>query len=159
VEETGMLRISVNGRASEVDVDPATPLIYVLRNDLALNGPKLGCGRAQCGACTVLVDGQAVRSCQMRAGDAVGHQVTTLEGLGTPERPHPLQTAFIAEQAAQCGYCTSGMILRAAALLEEKRAGVTEADVRNALDHNLCRCGSQPRVVRAVMRAANGRGA
>ncbi len=154
-----MLRISVNGRASEVDVDPATPLIYVLRNDLALNGPKLGCGRAQCGACTVLVDGQAVRSCQMRAGDAVGHQVTTLEGLGTPERPHPLQTAFIAEQAAQCGYCTSGMILRAAALLEEKRAGVTEADVRNALDHNLCRCGSQPRVVRAVMRAANGRGA
>ncbi len=152
-----MLRLSVNGRASEVDADPATPLIYVLRNDLALNGPKLGCARAQCGACTVLVDGRAVRSCQMRAGDAVGHQVTTLEGLGTEERPHPLQAAFLAEQAAQCGYCTSGMIMQAASLLEQRREGVTEAEVREALDHNLCRCGTQPRVVRAVLRAAGGR--
>jgi aerobic-type carbon monoxide dehydrogenase small subunit (CoxS/CutS family) len=154
-----MLRLSVNGRASDVDVDPATPLIYVLRNDLALNGPKLGCARAQCGACTVLVDGAAVRSCQMPAGAAAGRQVVTLEGLGTPEQPHPLQTAFLAEQAAQCGYCTSGMIMQAASLLEQRRDGLTEDQVREALDHNLCRCGTQPRVVRAVMRAAGGRGA
>lgn len=154
-----MLRLGVNGRVSEVDVAPDTPLIYVLRNDLALNGPKLGCARAQCGACTVLVDGQAVRSCQMRTGDAVGRQVTTLEGLGTPDRPHPLQAAFLAEQAAQCGYCTSGMIMQAAALLAETRGQVSEAEVRQALDHNLCRCGTQPRVVRAVLRAAAGGGA
>ncbi len=154
-----MLRISVNGRVSEVDVDPATPLIYVLRNDLALNGPKLGCARGQCGACTVLVDGAAVRSCQTPASAAVGHQVVTLEGLGTPEQPHPLQTAFLAEQAAQCGYCTSGMIMQAASLLEQQRGAVTEDQVREALDHNLCRCGTQPRVVRAVLRAAGGRGA
>lgn len=154
-----MLRLSVNGRASDVDVDPATPLIYVLRNDLALNGPKLGCARAQCGACTVLVDGAAVRSCQMPASAAVGRQVVTLEGLGTPDRPHPLQTAFLAEQAAQCGYCTSGMIMQAASLLEQRRDGLTEDEVREALEHNLCRCGTQPRVVRAVLRAAGGRGA
>lgn len=154
-----MLRFSVNGRVSEADVDPATPLVYVLRNDLLLNGPKLGCARGQCGACTVLVDGRAMRSCQMRAGDAVGHQITTLEGLGTPAAPHPLQAAFIAEQAAQCGYCTSGMIMQAAELLADKRQGLTEADVRAALDHNLCRCGTQPRVVRAVMRAARQQGA
>jgi aerobic-type carbon monoxide dehydrogenase small subunit (CoxS/CutS family) len=154
-----MLRLSVNGRATEVDVDPATPLVYVLRNDLALNGPKLGCARAQCGACTVLVDGHATRSCQMKAGDAVGRQVTTLEGLGTPERPHPLQAAFIAEQAAQCGYCTNGMIMQAADLLATRREGLTEAEVVQALDHNLCRCGTQPRVVRAVMRAARQQGA
>ncbi|WP_270934163.1 (2Fe-2S)-binding protein [Falsiroseomonas oryzae] len=154
-----MLRISVNGRSSEVDVDPATPLVYVLRNDLALNGPKLGCARSQCGACTVLVDGRAVRSCQMRAGEAEGREVTTLEGLGTPARPHPLQAAFIAEQAAQCGYCTNGMIMQAAQLLQDKREGLTEADVREALDHNLCRCGTQPRVVRAVLRAARQQGA
>ncbi len=152
-----MLRLSVNGRASELDVDPATPLIYVLRNDLALNGPKLGCARAQCGACTVLVDGAAVRSCQMPASAAVGRQVVTLEGLGTPEQPHPLQAAFLAEQAAQCGYCTSGMIMQAASLLERQRDSLTEAQVREALDHNLCRCGTQPRVVRAVLRAAGGR--
>ncbi len=154
-----MLRLSVNGRASELDVDPSTPLIYVLRNDLALNGPKLGCARAQCGACTVLVDGAAVRSCQMPASAAIGRQVVTLEGLGTPGQPHPLQAAFLAEQAAQCGYCTSGMIMQAASLLEQRRDGLTEDQVREALDHNLCRCGTQPRVVRAVLRAAGGRGA
>jgi nicotinate dehydrogenase subunit A len=154
-----MLRLSVNGRASELDVDPATPLIYVLRNDLALNGPKLGCARAQCGACTVLVDGAAVRACQMPASAAVGREVVTLEGLGTPEQPHPLQAAFLAEQAAQCGYCTSGMIMQAASLLEQQRGALTEAQVREALAHNLCRCGTQPRVVRAVLRAAAGRGA
>ena len=150
-----MLTLSVNQRISEVDVDPATPLIYVLRNDLALNGPKLGCARAQCGACTVLVDGRALQSCQLSVGDAVGRAITTLEGLGTPERPHPLQAAFLAEQAAQCGYCTSGMIMQAASLLAERRGALTEAEVRQALEHNLCRCGTHPRVVRAVMRAAD----
>ena len=154
-----MLTLSVNGRTTVVDVDPATPLIYVLRNDLALNGPKLGCARAQCGACTVLVDGRATLSCQVKAGDLAGAQITTLEGLGTPETPHPLQAAFIAEQAAQCGYCTSGMIMQAAALLAERRPGLDEAAVAQALDHNLCRCGTQPRVVRAVMRAARQQGA
>ena len=150
-----MQKLSVNGRTSEVDVDPATPLIYVLRNDLALNGPKLGCARGQCGACTVLVDGRSVRSCQLSVGDAAGHAITTLEGLGTPDRPHPLQAAFLAEQAAQCGYCTSGMIMQAAALLGERHQGLSEDEVREALNHNLCRCGTQPRVIRAVMRAAN----
>lgn len=155
-----MLRLTVNGRATEVDVDPSTPLIYVLRNDLALNGPKLGCGRAQCGACTVLVDGHAARSCQVKVGDIAGaHAVTTLEGLGTPEAPHALQAAFIAEQAAQCGYCTSGMIMQAAALLAERRGALSEETVREALDHNLCRCGTQPRILRAVMRASRQQGA
>ncbi|MCS6932098.1 MAG: (2Fe-2S)-binding protein [Acetobacteraceae bacterium] len=155
-----MVRLTVNGRTAEVDADPSTPLIYVLRNDLALNGPKLGCARGQCGACTVLLDGRAVRACSTRLADAaVPHVVTTLEGLGTPERPHPLQAAFIAEQAAQCGYCTSGMIMQAAALLAETREGLTEAQVAEALDHNLCRCGTQPRVVRAVLRAARQQGA
>ena len=150
-----MQKLSVNGRTSEVDVDPATPLIYVLRNDLALNGPKLGCARGQCGACTVLVDGRSVRACQLSVGDAAGHAITTLEGLGTPDRPHPLQAAFLAEQAAQCGYCTSGMIMQAAALLGERHQGLSEDEVREALNHKLCRCGTQPRVIRAVMRAAN----
>ncbi|MCX7685896.1 MAG: (2Fe-2S)-binding protein [Acetobacteraceae bacterium] len=155
-----MVRLTVNGRTAEVDADPSTPLIYVLRNDLALNGPKLGCARGQCGACTVLLDGRAVRACSTRLADAAApHVVTTLEGLGTPERPHPLQAAFIAEQAAQCGYCTSGMIMQAAALLAETREGLTEAQVAEALDHNLCRCGTQPRVVRAVLRAARQQGA
>jgi nicotinate dehydrogenase subunit A len=155
-----MLRLHVNGWATEVDADPATPLVYVLRNDLALNGPKIGCGRAQCGACTVLLDGQPVRACVTAAGDAAApRRVVTLEGLGTPERPHPLQAAFIAEQAVQCGYCTSGMIMQAAALIEG-RPGITEAEVRDGLGNNLCRCGTHPRVVRAVMRAAaTGRGA
>jgi aerobic-type carbon monoxide dehydrogenase small subunit (CoxS/CutS family) len=154
-----MVRLTVNGRPADADADPSTPLIYVLRNDLALNGPKLGCARGQCGACTVLVDGRPVRSCTTRLGDvAAPHVVTTLEGLGTPDRPHPLQAAFIAEQAAQCGYCTSGMIMQAAALLAERRDGLTEAQVAEALDHNLCRCGTQPRVVRAVLRAARQQG-
>ncbi|MGG5818617.1 (2Fe-2S)-binding protein [Falsiroseomonas sp. HW251] len=153
-----MVTLSVNGRTVEVDVDPTTPLVFVLRNDLALNGPKLGCGRAQCGACTVLVDGAATRSCHTEVGTIVGRQITTLEGLGTPQRPHPLQAAFLAEQAAQCGYCTNGMIMQAAELLATKKDGVTESDVIEALEHNLCRCGTQPRVVRAVMRAARQQG-
>lgn len=148
-----MARLTVNGRGVEVDADPSTPLIYVLRNDLALNGPKLGCGRAQCGACTVHLDGQAIRSCQLPLGEAEGRQVTTLEGLGTPDRPHPLQEAFLAEQAAQCGYCTSGMIMQGAALIGD-RPGITEAEVLEGMRGNLCRCGTQPRIVRAVMSAA-----
>ena len=149
-----MISLTVNGRRITVDVDPETPLIYVLRNDLALNGPKLGCAKGQCGACTVLVDGQAVRACQLPVKAAESAKaVVTLEGLGTPARPHPLQSAFIAEQALQCGYCTSGMIMQAAALLATN-SQPTERDVRAGLAANLCRCGSHPRVVRAVLRAA-----
>ena len=149
-----MVSLTVNGRRVTLDVDPETPLIYVLRNDLALNGPKLGCAKGQCGACTVLVDRRAVRACLVPVkAVAANKAVVTLEGLGTPEQPHPLQVAFIAEQALQCGYCTSGMIMQAAALLAAKPAP-TEGDVRAGLAANLCRCGSHPRVVRAVLRAA-----
>jgi nicotinate dehydrogenase subunit A len=151
-----MVELTVNGRSVNVDVDPGTLLIYVLRNDLALNGPKLGCGSGQCGACTVHVDGQAMRACQAPVSalkpDA---KIVTLEGLGTPERPHPLQSAFIAEQALQCGYCTNGMIMEAAALLAD-RPNPTEAQIRQNMNANLCRCGCQQRVVRAVQRAARG---
>jgi nicotinate dehydrogenase subunit A len=153
-EEAIMVSLTVNGHHVTVDVDPQTPLIYVLRNDLALNGPKLGCAKGQCGACTVLVDGRAERACLLPVNAVEGGKaVVTLEGFGTPDRPHPLQSAFIAEQALQCGYCTSGMIMQAAALLAEK-SQPTDREVRSALAANLCRCGSHPRVVRAVLRAA-----
>jgi aerobic-type carbon monoxide dehydrogenase small subunit (CoxS/CutS family) len=149
-----MVSLTVNGRHVTVNVDPDTPLIFVLRNDLALNGPKLGCAKGQCGACTVLVDGRAIRACLMPVkAVAADKPVVTLEGLGTPDRPHPLQSAFIAEQALQCGYCTSGMIMQAAALLADK-SQPTDREVRAALAANLCRCGSHPRVVRAILRAA-----
>jgi nicotinate dehydrogenase subunit A len=141
----------VNGRPHEVAAAPDTPLLYVLRNELGLRGPKFGCGLAQCGACTVHVDGKAVRSCTLAVG-TVESAVTTIEGLGTPDRPHPLQAAFVAEQAAQCGYCTSGIVMAAAALLKEV-ARPTDAQVRAALDGNLCRCGAHLRVLRAVRRA------
>jgi len=145
----------VNGRTHVVRATPDTPLLYVLRDELELDGPKFGCGLAQCGACTVIVKGQATRSCVLPVA-AVDSAVTTLEGLGTPARPHPVQRAFIAEQAAQCGYCTSGMVVAAAALLAQHRAP-TDAQIHQALEGNLCRCGSHLRIVRAVKRAAGER--
>jgi nicotinate dehydrogenase subunit A len=148
-----VVALEVNGRRHDVEADPATPLLYVLADDLELRGPKFGCGLAQCGACTVLVDGRAVRSCVLRLRDAVGKEVTTLEGLGTAESPHPLQQAFIDEQAAQCGYCIPGMIMVAKALLD-RNPSPTDSEVRNALDRNLCRCGTHNRIVRAVLRAS-----
>jgi aerobic-type carbon monoxide dehydrogenase small subunit (CoxS/CutS family) len=151
-----MASLNVNGRSVSVDADPGTPLVYVLRNDLALNGPKLGCGSGQCGACTVHVDGRAERSCQTPLSAlAPNARIVTLEGLGTPERPHALQAAFIAEQAVQCGYCTSGMIMEAAALLAAT-PNPTERQIRERMNANLCRCGCQQRVVRAIERAARG---
>jgi nicotinate dehydrogenase subunit A len=143
----------VNGAARTAEADPDTPLLYVLRGDLALTGTKFGCGLAQCGACTVLVAGRPVRSCVTPVSAVAGQPVTTIEGLGSPERPDPVQAAFIAEQAAQCGYCTAGMVVTARALLEQNRRP-TEADVKQALAGNLCRCGSHVRVIRAVLRAA-----
>ena len=151
-----MVTLAVIGRTLSVDVDPDTPLIYVLRNDLALNGPKLGCGSGLCGARTVHVDGRAIRSCQTPVSTlSPNASIVTLEGLGTPERPHPLQTAFIAEQAVQCGYCTSGMIMEGAALLAATPSP-SEAEIRRQMNTNLCRCGCQQRVVRAIQRAARG---
>jgi nicotinate dehydrogenase subunit A len=148
------ITLRVNGESRKVSVDdPDMPLLYALRDDLALRGPKFGCGLGQCGACAVLIDGNAVRSCITRAVDATG-QITTLEGLGTPEKPSRVQAAFIAEQAAQCGYCTNGMILTATALLS-RVPHPSEADVRGALAQNLCRCGSHVRVLAAVLRAAS----
>jgi nicotinate dehydrogenase subunit A len=149
------LRIRVNGSAHEVAAEPDTPLLQVLRNDLALNAPKFGCGLGQCGACTVHIDGAPRRACVTNVGTVVGKSVVTLEGLGTPERPHPLQQAFIDEQAAQCGYCINGMIMRAAALLAEKPRP-TRDEITGALASNLCRCGTHMRIVRAIARAAEG---
>ncbi len=135
-------------------MDEAAPLLYVLRNDLGLNGPRFGCGLGQCGACSVLIDGNVVRSCLIPAAGLGNARVTTLEGLGTPDSPHPLQAAFVAEQAAQCGYCSNGMILAAAALLE-RNPTPSDAEIRAALDGNLCRCGTHTRILRAVRRAAD----
>ena len=146
-------RLEVNGRSSEVAADPDTPLLFVLREELGLTSVHLGCGANQCGACHVIVDGHAVASCDTPLWAAAGKSITTLEGLGTPAAPHPLQTAFIAEQALQCGYCTAGIITTAAALLAQN-ASPDEAAVRSALDRNLCRCGAHNRIVRAVLRAA-----
>jgi nicotinate dehydrogenase subunit A len=129
------------------------PLLYALRNDLDLHGPRFGCGLAQCGACTVHVNGQAVRSCVFPVAKAAGAKVMTLEGLGTPQKPHPLQNAFIEEQAVQCGYCINGMIMQAAALLQTNRRP-TESQIKEALANNLCRCGTHVRIVRAVKRAS-----
>lgn len=147
------IRLTINGQQREVSAEPDTKLLDVLRGRIGLTGTHFGCGANQCGACNVLIDGRAVASCDTPLWAAAGKQVTTVEGLGTPERPHRLQRAFIAEQALQCGYCTSGMLITGAALLTANPQP-TEADVRAAFDRNLCRCGAHNRVVRAVLRAA-----
>lgn len=148
-----MITLVVNGRSLTLDVEPDIPLLYVLRDDLRLNGPKFGCGLAQCGACTVLIDGAAVRSCSLPVAKAAGRTVTTLEGLGSSAKPHPIQRAFIDEQAAQCGYCINGMIMTSAALLG-RTPNPSEREIRQSLAGNLCRCGTHPRIIRAVRRAA-----
>jgi nicotinate dehydrogenase subunit A len=147
------ISLKVNGATRVVSAEPDTPLLYVLRNDLELNGAKFGCGLAQCGACTVLLDGRAVRSC-VTSIDTVGDsEIITIEGLGTIDKPHPLQRAFMEEQAAQCGYCINGMIMTAKELLD-RNPKPTEQDVREGLAANLCRCGTHGRIIRAVLRAA-----
>jgi nicotinate dehydrogenase subunit A len=149
---SNQLTITVNGAPHVVEATPDTPLLYVLRNELELNGPLFGCGLEQCGACMVLRGAEAVKSCMLPVGEVAGSQITTLKGLGTRDEPHPLQQAFIEEQAAQCGYCSPGMIVAAAALLWS-RPHPTDEQIRAALDGNLCRCGSHERILRAVRRA------
>ena len=151
-----MARISlrVNGKSRVVDTDPSTPLLYVLRDDLELNGPRFGCGLSQCGACTVIMDGKSVRSCSLPVSAVGNRQITTLEGLGSVARPHRLQKAFIEEQAAQCGFCMNGIIMTAKVLLD-KNPAPTDADIKQAMNGILCSCGSHIRVARAIKRAAS----
>lgn len=151
------INLNVNGVPRSVTAEPDTPLLYVLRNDFELNGAKYGCGLAQCGACTVLIDGRAVRSCVTPISALEKSEITTIEGLGTIDKPHALQQAFIEEQAAQCGYCTNGMIMSAKELLD-RTPKPSEPDVRAALAGNLCRCGTHNRIIRAVLRAAQANG-
>jgi nicotinate dehydrogenase subunit A len=146
------IKLNVNGTDQSIDGDPDTPLLYVLRNDLKLNGAKFGCGLGQCGACTVMVDGKAVLSCVTPVLLMEGRQVTTVEGLGTIDKPGPMQQAFIAEQAAQCGYCIPGMMMRAQALLQANPQA-DDREIRQALEFNLCRCGTHMRILRAIHRA------
>jgi nicotinate dehydrogenase subunit A len=148
-----VISLNVNGKTREVDADPATPLLYVLRDHLQLNGAKFGCGLGQCGACTVLLEGRAVFSCVVPVSTVGERRVTTLEGLGTPDKPGRMQRAFIAEQAAQCGFCIPGMIMQAQALLE-RNARPSPAEIRKHMSPNLCRCGTHMRILRAVERAA-----
>jgi len=148
------LNLDVNGRAQSVDVDPATPLLYVLRDDLRLNGAKFGCGLGQCGACTVIIDRGAVLSCITPVSIVAGRRVRTIEGLGRADRPGPVQQAFIDEQAAQCGYCIAGMVMRAQALLE-RTPNPSDDEIRREMSINLCRCGTHMRILRAVRRAAS----
>jgi nicotinate dehydrogenase subunit A len=143
---------SVNGKSRTLSLPAETPLLYVLRNDLGLNGAKFGCGLAQCGACTVVADGTAIRSCITPLGDVANREITTIEGLGTVERPHPLQKAFIELQAAQCGYCINGMVMSAKALLDQS-PHASNAEIREALAGNLCRCGTHTRILRAIEKA------
>jgi nicotinate dehydrogenase subunit A len=150
------ITLRVNGKARTVDTDPSTPLLYVLRDDLELQGPRFGCGLSQCGACTVIMDGETVRSCSVPVRAARNRNITTLEGLGSVAQPHPLQEAFIEEQAAQCGFCMNGIVLTAKVLLD-KNPNPTDAEIKRALDGVLCRCGSHLRVIRAVKRAASER--
>ena len=149
------LALSVNGKPVSVQLDdPEMPLLYALRDELGLHGPRFGCGLGQCGACTVHMDGAAVRSCVTPLSAVKGRKIVTLEGLGSPEKPHPVQQAFIDEQAVQCGYCINGMIMQAAALLRTKR-NPSEDEIRQAMAANLCRCGTHVRIVRAIKRAAS----
>ncbi len=148
------ITLKVNGKSHTLNVDdPEMPLLYALRNDLNLHGPRFGCGLAQCGSCTVHVDGEAVRSCTYAISKADGKKIVTLEGLGTAKQLHPLQKAFVEEQAVQCGYCINGMIMQAAAFLNTNKRP-SEADIKRALANNLCRCGTHVRIVRAVKRAS-----
>ena len=149
------LVLNVNGVQREVAADPETPLLYALRNDLKLKGARYGCGLGQCGACTVIVDGKAVQSCDVPVSAMAGKAITTIEAIGTADAPHPLQRAFIRHQAGQCGYCLSGIIMSAKALLDAKPAA-TEAEIREALAGNLCRCGTHIRILRAVKSAISG---
>jgi nicotinate dehydrogenase subunit A len=148
-----LIKLTVNGRTHTVDADPETPLLYVLRGDLKLNAAKFGCGLAQCGACTVIVDGAAEFSCVLPIQLLEGKQIVTLEGLGSAEKPGPMQRAFLEEQAAQCGFCIPGMMMRAQALIQ-KNPNASEAEIRAGLQPNLCRCGTHMRILRAVKRAA-----
>ena len=150
------ISLTVNGRRHTLDVDPATPLLYVLNDELGLRGPKFGCGLAQCGACTVLLRGEPVRSCVMPVSAVGQNEIITLEGLGTPEKPHPIQQAFIEEGAAQCGFCLSGVILTAKAVLDTKPAA-SDQDIREALSGVLCRCFTHTRMLRAIRKYADGR--
>lgn len=147
------MSLHVNGSQHVIHADDDAPLLYILRNDLSLNGPKFGCGLGECGACTVLIDGLAARSCLIPASALAGKRITTLEGLGSIDKPHPMQQAFIDEQAAQCGYCVNGMIMAAKALLDRNPHPSVD-DIRNELVSNLCRCGAHVEIVRAVQRAA-----
>ena len=147
------IALKVNGKAQTVEAEPDTPLLYVLRDNLEMHGPKFGCGLGQCGACTVMLDGVAARSCVIPVSKVGARAVTTLEGLGTSAKPHPVQQAFIDEQAAQCGYCINGMVMTSAAFLA-KNKNPSDADIKRALAGNLCRCGTHVRIVRAVKRAA-----
>ncbi|HEY7292141.1 MAG TPA: (2Fe-2S)-binding protein [Vicinamibacterales bacterium] len=151
------IRLTVNGQAHTVDVDPATPLLYVLSDDLALRGPKFGCGLGQCGSCTVIARGRAIRSCVTPVSTLDDAEITTLEGLGTPDRPHPLQRAFIEEQAAQCGFCLNGVILSAKAFLDQQPSA-SDAEIQRALSGVLCRCFTHTRMVAAIRKYAKGRG-
>jgi len=147
------ISLTVNGKTSVIDADPNTPLLYVLRNDFRLNGPKFGCGLSQCGACTVLSEGRTIRSCSVPVSAMQNRSITTLEGLGSSAHPNAVQKAFVDEQAAQCGYCINGMIMTAQALLD-KNANPTDKEIKDALNGVLCRCGTHLRIVRAVKRAA-----
>ena len=148
-----VINLTVNGQSHTVDVDPTTPLLYVLSDDLAMRGPKFGCGLGQCGSCTVNIKGQAVRSCVTAVGSLDGSEITTLEGLGSPENPHPLQKAFIDEQAMQCGFCINGVIMTAKALVD-RTPTPSDAQIRQALSTVLCRCGAHLRMVAAIKRYA-----
>lgn len=150
-----MVNLSVNGQQYAVDADPDSPLLYVLADNLQLNGPKFGCGLAECGACTVLLDGMPVRSCTTAVSDAAGHDILTIEGLGSTDNPHPIQQAFIDEQAVQCGFCISGVMLYGKAYIDRNPAA-TQSDVEGALDGLLCRCHTHFRMVKALLRYAQG---